>query len=83
MVVSRLVAGRVAVIRVHGLDAKQDIYLGRHTGRPATAAQNAFWEFALSPRNAIIRELSLADGVWSPGGVAELEGNGAAGLMRI
>jgi len=46
-VVTRLVQGRVAPIEVRGLSTSQEIYIGRHTRRPATAAQAAFWEFVL------------------------------------
>jgi DNA-binding transcriptional LysR family regulator len=44
-VVSRLVAGKVATIRVTGLDIRREIYFGRHTRRPATMAQTAFWQY--------------------------------------
>jgi DNA-binding transcriptional LysR family regulator len=44
-VVARLVAGRVATVRVRGLDIQRDIFFGRHTRRPGTAAQSAFWQY--------------------------------------
>jgi DNA-binding transcriptional LysR family regulator len=44
-VVDYLVSGRVAPVRVKGLEMQQDIYIGRHTHYPATTAQTAFWEF--------------------------------------
>lgn len=44
-VVDYLVSGRVAPVKVGGLEMKQDIYIGRHMHYPATAAQTAFWEF--------------------------------------
>lgn len=44
-VVDYLVSGRVAPVRVKGLEMQQDIYIGRHMHYPATAAQTAFWEF--------------------------------------
>jgi DNA-binding transcriptional LysR family regulator len=44
-VVDYLVSGRVAPVKVRGLELRQDIYIGRHMHYPATAAQTAFWEF--------------------------------------
>ena len=34
----------IAVINVRGLNICRDIYIGQHVGRPATAAQSAFWK---------------------------------------
>ncbi len=45
LVVTKLVRDRVAPVTVRGLDIKRYIYVGRHNRRPATAAQNAFWDF--------------------------------------
>ncbi len=45
IVVTNLVAGRVAEIPIRGLEVKREIYLARHTRRPATSAQIAFWDF--------------------------------------
>lgn len=42
--IDRLVGDRVATVRVRGLNIEREIYFGRHTGRPATGAQVAFWE---------------------------------------
>ena len=42
---NRLVIDKVVEIRVRGLEIFRDIYIVRNTCRPATAAQNAFWEF--------------------------------------
>jgi len=44
-VVDYLVSGRVAPIRIKGLEMRQDIFIGRHIHQPATVAQTAFWEF--------------------------------------
>jgi DNA-binding transcriptional LysR family regulator len=44
-VVDYLVSGRVAMVKVRGLEMQQDIYIGRHMHYPATAAQTAFWEY--------------------------------------
>jgi DNA-binding transcriptional LysR family regulator len=47
-VVNKLGHDRIAPIKVSGLDIKRDIYIGRHTRRPATKAQKAFWDFIIS-----------------------------------
>jgi DNA-binding transcriptional LysR family regulator len=46
MVVKHMVEGRVAIIRVRGLEICQDVYLCRHRFQPFGSLQNAFWEFA-------------------------------------
>jgi DNA-binding transcriptional LysR family regulator len=43
-VARRLVGERVATVRVRGLTVEREIYFGRHTRRPATVAQAAFWQ---------------------------------------
>ena len=45
IVFTKLVEGRVAPIRVKGLEIERDIYIGTHTRRPATVAQRVFWDF--------------------------------------
>jgi DNA-binding transcriptional LysR family regulator len=45
MVVERICEGKVAEIRVHGLDICRQIYIGRNNRRPATRAQAVFWNF--------------------------------------
>jgi DNA-binding transcriptional LysR family regulator len=50
-------SGAVRVVEVEGLDMSQRLYIARHTGRPATSAQTAFWEFAFSPENETLRQL--------------------------
>jgi DNA-binding transcriptional LysR family regulator len=45
IVVTKLVEGRVAPVRVWGLEIERDIYIGLHTHRPATVAQRVFWDF--------------------------------------
>jgi DNA-binding transcriptional LysR family regulator len=47
MVVDRLTHDKVAKIKVRGLEICRDIYIGRQTRLPASAAQIAFWEFVL------------------------------------
>lgn len=53
MVVDRLGPDRVARIDIDGLEIYRDIYLSRNTRRPATIAQNAFWEFVHSKDNPL------------------------------
>jgi DNA-binding transcriptional LysR family regulator len=45
MVVDRLCNGKVAEVRVRGLNICREIYIGHNIRRPATTAQTAFWEF--------------------------------------
>ncbi|MCA9932593.1 MAG: LysR family transcriptional regulator [Anaerolineales bacterium] len=45
IVVSRLVQGRVATVKVQGLHMEREIFIGRHTRRAPTKAQSGFWEF--------------------------------------
>lgn len=49
-------AGTLAVVPVEGLDLTQTLYLAHHTGRPATRAQTAFWEFCFADENEDIRQ---------------------------
>jgi len=49
-------AGRLAIAQVEGLDVYQTLYLAQHTGRPATRAQAAFWDYAFAPENEYLRE---------------------------
>jgi DNA-binding transcriptional LysR family regulator len=58
LVVSKLVNGKVATIKIKGFDLKRDIYIGRLTNRLATKAQTAFWDFAINEREAVVRELN-------------------------
>ncbi len=45
MILEKICSGRVAVVKVRGLEILQPIYLGRQTAYPATSAQAAFWDF--------------------------------------
>lgn len=45
MVIDRLCSGKVAEVRIRGIDISRQIYIGRNSRRPATGAQTAFWEF--------------------------------------
>lgn len=45
IVYNRLVEGKVAPIRVRGLDIHREIHIGAQNRKPATLAQQAFWNF--------------------------------------
>lgn len=45
IVVSRLVQDGVARVRVRGLEIQREIHIGSQKRKPATGAQQAFWEF--------------------------------------
>ena len=47
--------GRIAIIKIAGLEICRDIYIGRHTRLPATKAQDAFWEFVTSTEVPLTR----------------------------
>lgn len=53
MVVDRLCAEKVAVVRVRGLEICREIFIARNIRRPATGAQNAFWNFLNSHENKV------------------------------
>jgi LysR family transcriptional regulator, transcriptional activator of the cysJI operon len=55
LVVERLVPSKVAVVKVHDLSLRQDIYMGRNRRHPASVAQTAFWEFVRDPHNSFLR----------------------------
>ena len=61
VVVSRLVAERVATIHVKELSEhlRQDIYIGRNMLHPSTVALKAFWDFVTSPASQIGDKLAL------------------------
>jgi DNA-binding transcriptional LysR family regulator len=59
LVVSRLVNGRVATIKVRGLDIVRNIYVSKLNNRLMTKAQTAFWEFAIDERKSIASSLSM------------------------
>ena len=65
LVVTRLVKNNVCPIRVRGLDIQHEVFVGRNTRRPATTAQEAFWQFILDPENPVLqrnRRLIKKDG---------------------
>jgi DNA-binding transcriptional LysR family regulator len=51
-VARQVVGGRVAEVKVKGLDLVQDIYVARNWRIPATRVQTAFWDFVTDPVNA-------------------------------
>jgi DNA-binding transcriptional LysR family regulator len=61
MVVCRLVQGKVAQVYVNGLELFQRIYIGCHTGHPATTAQLAFWDFVTDPENPVVNSLNAVN----------------------
>lgn len=60
MVYSHMVAGKVARVRVRGLEVAQDIYLCRHRLHPFTNLHSAFWDFATQADSEAIRALHAA-----------------------
>ncbi len=56
-VVSRLVSGRVRVVPIRDVHMQQDVYIGRHSRRPATVAQTAFWDLVTDADSLLIEEL--------------------------
>jgi len=58
IVITRLVAGRVATIAVRGLSMQQDVYIGRNTSLPGTTAQNAFWDFVTNSDDDLMARLN-------------------------
>ena len=51
VVIDRLCRDKVAEVRVRGVDICRQIYIGRNNRRPATNAQNAFWDFLTTEKN--------------------------------
>lgn len=45
LVINRLVQDKVALIKVQELEIHREVYVGKNTRRPATRAQEAFWDF--------------------------------------
>jgi DNA-binding transcriptional LysR family regulator len=51
LVVERLCRGKVAEVRVRDMDICRQIFIGRNGKRPATNAQEAFWNFLITENN--------------------------------
>jgi len=56
MVIDQLVPGKVAIIKVRGLDLYQEVYVCRHRMTPQPRVQAAFWDFINGPDNPIIKK---------------------------
>jgi DNA-binding transcriptional LysR family regulator len=54
MVVERICPGKVAEVKIRGLDICRDIYIGHNVRRPATGAQTAFWNFLNAERGGAV-----------------------------
>jgi len=61
IIASRLVAEKVALVQVNGLDICQHIYIGCNRNRIGTPAQNAFWDFVSDPHNLVLRRLHFSN----------------------
>lgn len=57
IIISRLVEGKVAPVKVRGLNIEQEIYIGRDANRLGTPAQTAFWKFVTDPNNPVLNRL--------------------------
>lgn len=57
IIISRLVEGTVAPVKVRGLNIEQEIYIGRDANRLGTPAQTAFWKFVTDPHNPVLNRL--------------------------
>lgn len=57
IIISRLVEGKVAPVKVRGLEIEQEIFIGRDANRLGTTAQTAFWEFVTDPNNPVLDKL--------------------------
>ena len=66
IVVTRLVQGRVTPVRVRGLTIERNIYIARNAQRPATMAQDAFWEFINSENGASLRQSEPEEAYLAP-----------------
>jgi DNA-binding transcriptional LysR family regulator len=78
LVATKLVAGRVACVSIRGVRMVQQIHMLRHSRRPATAIQTAFWDFVFSQASPALAEtgsngagLPAAAGVLDRGGSYE------------
>ena len=49
LVLERLVKDKVAQVEIADLKIVRNVYVGRHSHRPGTTAQKAFWDFLRTP----------------------------------
>ncbi len=54
-------AGRIATVKVRGLELKQEIFIGRNVGRAAPAVLTAFWDFVFAPENHSLLRVTDAE----------------------
>lgn len=57
IIISRLVEGKVATVKVRGLEIEQDIFIGRDVNHLGTTVQTAFWQFVTDPHNPVLDRL--------------------------
>ncbi len=58
MVVERLCKGKVADVRIRGMEICREIYVGHNSRRPATNAQTAFWNFITADKKLLAQPIS-------------------------
>lgn len=58
MVIQHILPGSVSIIKVKGLELRQDIYICQHRLHPMLRVQAAFWDFAIHPDNPILTNLT-------------------------
>jgi hypothetical protein len=58
IVVTRLVSGRVATVRVKGVDMTQEVCIGQNKSLPGTTYQNAFGDFVTDERKSALAPMS-------------------------
>jgi len=57
-VIQHNLCGNLSIIKVHGLELYQDIYICQHRLHPMLRVQAAFWDYATNPNNPILQNLS-------------------------
>lgn len=57
MVYSRVVKGRVAPVKIRGIDFIEDIYICRHRMQTPCAVQTAFWDYATQPDHPVLEKV--------------------------
>ena len=61
MVYTRVVQGRVAPVKIKGLEFVQEIYLCRHRMQTPCVVQTAFWDYATQPNHPILQKAFASD----------------------
>ena len=56
LVAAEASAEQISIVEVDGIRAERTLYMARDTSRPATRAQDAFWDYAFSDETAEIRK---------------------------